>query len=171
MHCEPRQRPHRQRRLDLGTSRDANDSPYVASKFALKGMTDVLRRELRPQDIDIVMIEPGGVKAPLMNKSSQEIQKILLDVPPGLVQRHGAMITTVLEKVKGHGVPEWTRVWWLRSSARRWPCDGRAIAIWWTGTRSTRPPGLSSFRIGLWIGYFSASPDPRNDWACVRRDR
>jgi NAD(P)-dependent dehydrogenase (short-subunit alcohol dehydrogenase family) len=121
MHCEPRQRPHRQRRLDLGTSRDANDSPYVASKFALKGMTDVLRRELRPQDIDIVMIEPGGVKAPLMNKSSQEIQKILLDVPPGLVQRHGAMITTVLEKVKGHGVPEWTRVWWLRLSARRWP--------------------------------------------------
>jgi NAD(P)-dependent dehydrogenase (short-subunit alcohol dehydrogenase family) len=83
----------------------------VASEFALKGMTDVLRRELLSQGIDIVMIEPGGVKAPLMNKSCQKIQKILLDVPPGLVQRHGAMITTALENMKGHGVPEWTRVW------------------------------------------------------------
>lgn len=35
--------------------------PYVASKFALEGYTDVLRLELRNTGIDVVLIEPGPV--------------------------------------------------------------------------------------------------------------
>lgn len=35
---------------------------YHASKFALEGLSDGLRVEVRPFGIDVVVIEPGGVK-------------------------------------------------------------------------------------------------------------
>ena len=38
--------------------------PYNASKFALEGMTDTLRRELRDSPIHIVLIEPGPIRTP-----------------------------------------------------------------------------------------------------------
>jgi NAD(P)-dependent dehydrogenase (short-subunit alcohol dehydrogenase family) len=35
---------------------------YHASKFAVEGLSDALRNELRPFGIDVVIIEPGGTK-------------------------------------------------------------------------------------------------------------
>ena len=42
--------------------------PYTASKFALEGLTDSLRRELLIHDVDVVLIEPGPIKTPIWNK-------------------------------------------------------------------------------------------------------
>jgi short-subunit dehydrogenase len=36
---------------------------YHASKFALEGLSDSLRNEVRPFGIDIIVIEPGGIKS------------------------------------------------------------------------------------------------------------
>tara|TARA_B100000131_G_scaffold167760_1_gene162116 strand:- start:920 stop:1768 length:849 start_codon:yes stop_codon:yes gene_type:complete len=44
-------------------------SPYSASKFALEGMSDSLRRELMMYDIDVVLIEPGPVKSEIWSKA------------------------------------------------------------------------------------------------------
>ena len=44
-------------------------SPYSASKFALEGMSDSLRRELMMYGIDVVLIEPGPVKSEIWSKA------------------------------------------------------------------------------------------------------
>ncbi len=49
--------------------------PYVVSKFALEGFADVLRRELLTQGIDVVMVEPGAVKTPLLKRTRRSIEK------------------------------------------------------------------------------------------------
>ena len=42
--------------------------PYTASKFALEGLTDSLRRELLIHNLDVVLIEPGPIKTPIWSK-------------------------------------------------------------------------------------------------------
>lgn len=43
---------------------------YSGSKFALEAFSDSLRRELRPQKIEVVLIEPGPIKTPIWEKSA-----------------------------------------------------------------------------------------------------
>lgn len=45
--------------------------PYVASKFALEGLSDSLRRELYMYDIEVVLIEPGSIITPLWDKAKE----------------------------------------------------------------------------------------------------
>jgi NAD(P)-dependent dehydrogenase (short-subunit alcohol dehydrogenase family) len=43
--------------------------PYAASKFALEGISDSLRRELLLYGIDVVLVEPGLIKTPIWDKA------------------------------------------------------------------------------------------------------
>jgi NAD(P)-dependent dehydrogenase (short-subunit alcohol dehydrogenase family) len=45
-------------------------SPYISSKFALRGWMDGLRIELAPQGIKAILIEPGAVSTPLWDKEN-----------------------------------------------------------------------------------------------------
>ena len=42
---------------------------YNASKFALEGMTDAWRRELRPQGVGVFLIQPGPIKTPIWRRA------------------------------------------------------------------------------------------------------
>jgi NAD(P)-dependent dehydrogenase (short-subunit alcohol dehydrogenase family) len=42
---------------------------YAASKFALEGFSDALRRELMIYDVDVIVIEPGVIKTPIWDKA------------------------------------------------------------------------------------------------------
>ena len=44
-------------------------SPYVASKHALEGMTDCIRKELMIYGIDVILIEPGPIKTAIWDKA------------------------------------------------------------------------------------------------------
>jgi len=46
-----------------------SQGPYAASKFALEGLTGVLRQELRRQGIGVTLIAPGAVSTPIWKKS------------------------------------------------------------------------------------------------------
>jgi NAD(P)-dependent dehydrogenase (short-subunit alcohol dehydrogenase family) len=44
---------------------------YVASKFALEGMSESLRRELFLFGIDVIVVGPGSVKTPIFDKAQE----------------------------------------------------------------------------------------------------
>lgn len=45
--------------------------PYVASKFALEGIAESMRRELWPWGIHVSLVEPGAIETPMMMEKSQ----------------------------------------------------------------------------------------------------
>ncbi|WCT12117.1 oxidoreductase [Mucilaginibacter jinjuensis] len=49
---------------------------YHASKFALEGLSDALRNEVKPFGIDVVVIEPGGVKSEWADIAMDNLVKI-----------------------------------------------------------------------------------------------
>jgi NAD(P)-dependent dehydrogenase (short-subunit alcohol dehydrogenase family) len=51
--------------------------PYCTSKFALGAFTDALRRELLLYNIDVISIEPGAIKTPIWNKSTNIPKEVL----------------------------------------------------------------------------------------------
>jgi NAD(P)-dependent dehydrogenase (short-subunit alcohol dehydrogenase family) len=68
---------------------------YNASKFGLEGLSDSLRRELRPLGVEVILIEPGGVKTPIWNKAENLADEMLEDVPPEAERLYGRMIEQV----------------------------------------------------------------------------
>lgn len=50
---------------------------YNASKFGLEGMSDALRRELIPQEIDVVLIEPGAIRTAIWETSRERAEALL----------------------------------------------------------------------------------------------
>lgn len=60
----------------LGFIAMAYRGPYNASKFALEGMTDTLRRELlATSPIKVVLIEPGPIKTPFRRNSRAPFER------------------------------------------------------------------------------------------------
>ena len=67
-------------------------APYAASKFALEGLSESLRRELLPFGIDVIVIAPGAVATPIWSKAEQ------LDITPYLHTPYA----TALERLRTH---------------------------------------------------------------------
>lgn len=83
-------------------------APYNASKFALEGLSDSLRRELRPWGIEVALIEPGAVATPIWDKGVEQAAQIDREAPPELRERYGEVIDAVRkqsEKNRTDGVP------------------------------------------------------------------
>lgn len=50
---------------------------YAASKHGLEAMSDALRRELMLYGIDVILIEPGTVKTPIIGKFAQQVDRYM----------------------------------------------------------------------------------------------
>jgi NAD(P)-dependent dehydrogenase (short-subunit alcohol dehydrogenase family) len=65
---------------------------YNASKFALEAISDSLRREVRSQGVDVIVIEPGGVKTPIWRKGDELASELTADMPAEAERLYGRLI-------------------------------------------------------------------------------
>jgi NAD(P)-dependent dehydrogenase (short-subunit alcohol dehydrogenase family) len=69
--------------------------PYNMSKFALEAFSDSLRRELRGQGVDVIVIQPGGIKTPIWKKSNALADELAEAITPEGERLYGRMIEAV----------------------------------------------------------------------------
>jgi NAD(P)-dependent dehydrogenase (short-subunit alcohol dehydrogenase family) len=68
---------------------------YNASKFALEAISDSLRRELLPQGVDVIVIEPGAVKTPIWRKGNELADELQRQAPPEAERLYGPLVEGV----------------------------------------------------------------------------
>ena len=66
-------------------------APYNASKFAVEGLSESLRRELLPFGIDVIVIGPGAVATAIWAKGEE------VDITPYLSTPFGAPLERLRE--------------------------------------------------------------------------
>ncbi len=79
-------------------------APYSASKFALEALTDGLRLELKPWNIDVVSVQPGAIETAIWGKARSFAENALGKYPPRAFRMYGALLdrmTTVLRDPGG----------------------------------------------------------------------
>jgi len=82
--------------------------PYQSSKFALEGLTDALRKELRPWGMHVVAIEPGSVDTRMWGKGIDSGREMIETLPHEAQERYGDQLRAVLamaEKVAKRAIP------------------------------------------------------------------
>ncbi len=82
--------------------------PYIASKFALEAVSDVLRAELIEWGIEVIAIEPGTIATPIWEKSSREADDVLAKLTPEQRELYGKRlpkVAKVLERQTKRGAP------------------------------------------------------------------
>jgi NAD(P)-dependent dehydrogenase (short-subunit alcohol dehydrogenase family) len=78
--------------------------PYAASKFAVEGLSDSLRRELRPWSIHVALIEPGAVATPIWDKSIAAGDQIRAESPPEAEKLYGEVIEAIRKQAQKNAI-------------------------------------------------------------------
>lgn len=64
-------------------------SAYAATKFALEGLCDVMRREAAPQGVKISLIQPGGIRTNLVYQQFIDVRRDLAALNEEQMSRYG----------------------------------------------------------------------------------
>ena len=56
--------------------------PYAAPKMALEGLADALRLELRPQGVEVTIIQPGPIETAMLERSIREAEERFDKIAP-----------------------------------------------------------------------------------------
>ncbi|HUD28440.1 MAG TPA: SDR family NAD(P)-dependent oxidoreductase [Novosphingobium sp.] len=63
---------------------------YSASKFALEGLADVMRREAAPQGVSVSLVEPGGIKTPMVDAQLAQVARMIDELDAEQDRLYGA---------------------------------------------------------------------------------
>lgn len=74
--------------------------PYAASKYALEAISDALRIELMPWDIDVSIIEPGAIDTPIWQRSEKRARELTEDFPPEAESLYGKAVDGLLRQIQ-----------------------------------------------------------------------
>lgn len=76
-------------------------SSYIASKFALEGLTDTLRIEMRDTPIDVVLIQPGPIASDFRRNSATYFEKFVDWEQSARAEQYRASLLKRLYDAKG----------------------------------------------------------------------
>src|SRR6266853_6141310 len=82
--------------------------PYCSSKFALEGLTDSLRMELREWGISVSIVEPGAIRTPIWEKSVTGATESMSTAPTHLLELYRtilAKMTAIVAQAEKHASP------------------------------------------------------------------
>ena len=74
----------------------AYSAPYAAAQFAKEGLSDALRRELRPLGVRVSVIQPGLVYTPIWSKIRESADEILAAAPADVLEIYRARFSAFL---------------------------------------------------------------------------
>jgi len=123
--------------------------PYAASKFALEGASDSLRRELLPFGVRVIVVQPGSVQSRIWEKVERW----------DLSRYRGTPYERVLERFRDLA---------LRSGQRGLPAERVAHAV--AKALTARRPPLRILVVESALGYrlMELLPDRLMDWLIER---
>jgi len=75
--------------------------PYAASKHALNGMAESLRRELMPWGIGVSVLAPATVATPIWDKAGGQIDDLVASLSPRAMELYGSTIESMRGVAKG----------------------------------------------------------------------
>ena len=75
------------------------EGAYNASKFALEGLSDVLRLELAPWGLHVALIEPGSVATPLWGRMREQLDCTVNAMPEAAQRFYGSAFRRWREEV------------------------------------------------------------------------
>jgi NAD(P)-dependent dehydrogenase (short-subunit alcohol dehydrogenase family) len=78
-------------------------APYCASKHAVEGLSESLRRELMLFGIDVIIVAPGPVKTPIWTKSQGDLDTARYNNSPYLASMKN--VTTYMQHLDSIGLP------------------------------------------------------------------
>ncbi|MBT5101879.1 MAG: SDR family NAD(P)-dependent oxidoreductase, partial [Planctomycetes bacterium] len=68
---------------------------YNASKFALEGMSDAWRRELRPQGVGVFLVQPGPIRTPIWRRADSLSQHVQANMSDEQVRLYTPVMTSI----------------------------------------------------------------------------
>ena len=81
---------------------------YAGAKFALEGMSDALRRELAPHGVQVVLVEPGGVRTEMTGHGIERLNATIATLSPVQRSRYGGLLQAIISQATAFtasGVP------------------------------------------------------------------
>jgi NAD(P)-dependent dehydrogenase (short-subunit alcohol dehydrogenase family) len=80
-------------------------SAYIATKFALEGLCDVMRREAAPQGVKVSLVQPGGIRTNMVQQQLVDVRRDLAALGEKESRLYGYLYEGYL-RVAGRGLGE-----------------------------------------------------------------
>jgi NAD(P)-dependent dehydrogenase (short-subunit alcohol dehydrogenase family) len=71
---------------------------YAGAKFAMEAMSDALRRELAPHGVQVVVVEPGGVRTEMTGHGIERANDTLASMSPAERGRYGPLLQAIINQ-------------------------------------------------------------------------